>query len=59
MEQKYFKVSQVAKIFGMKPAIVRQYCHARGQRFAFQPVKRGNIFIDIKKFEEFLKKYQL
>lgn len=53
--QKYYKVSKVAQIFDLKPAIVRQFCHARGQRFAFQPVKGGNILIDIKKFEEFLK----
>ena len=55
MEQKYYKVSDVAKIFGLKPAIVRQFAHARGQRFAYQPVKNGNILIDVKKFEEFLK----
>ncbi len=55
MEQKYFKVTEVAKIFGLKPAVVRQLCHARGQRFAFQPVKGGNIMIDLKKFELFMK----
>ena len=55
MEQKYYKVREVAQIFGLKPAIVRQFCHAKGQRFAFQPVKRGNLMIDIKKFEDFLK----
>lgn len=55
MEQKYYKVREVAQIFGLKPAIVRQFCHAKGQRFAFQPVRRGNLYIDIKKFEDFLK----
>lgn len=55
MEQKYYKVREVAQIFGLKPAIVRQFCHAKGQRFAFQPVKRGCILVDIKKFEDFLK----
>lgn len=55
MEQKYFKVSKIAQIFDLKPAVVRQFCHAKGQRFAFQPVKGGNILIDIKKFEDFLK----
>ena len=58
MEQKYYKVSEVAQIFSLKPAVVRQFCHAKGQRFAFQPVKNGNILIDIKKFEEFLKLYK-
>lgn len=57
MEQKYYKVTEVAKIFGMKPALIRQFCHARGQRFAFQLVKRGNILIDVKEFEKFLKNY--
>lgn len=56
MEQKYYKVSDVARIFGLKPQIVRNYCHAKGQRFAFQPSGKGGcILVDIKKFEDFLK----
>lgn len=55
--QKYYKVSKIAQIFDLKPAIVRQLCHAKGQRFAFQLVKRGNILIDVKEFEKFLKNY--
>ena len=55
MEQKYFKVSEIAKIFSLKPVKVRQYCHAKGQRFAFQPIKGGNILIDKQKFEQWLK----
>ena len=55
MEQKYFKVSKIAQIFDLKPAVARQFCHAKGQRFAFQPIKGGNIYIDLKKFEDFLK----
>ena len=55
VERHHRTQSDVAKIFGLKPAIVRQFAHARGQRFAYQPVKNGNILIDVKKFEEFLK----
>lgn len=58
MNQKYFKVTEVAKIFSMKPARIRELCHARGQRFAFQPVKNGNILIDITEFEKWLKIYR-
>ena len=55
MERKYFKVSETAEIFGMSPKRIRNYCHTPGQLFAFQPVTNGNILIDVKKFEDFLK----
>jgi hypothetical protein len=42
-------------MFAMSPKKVREHCHAKGQRFAFQPVENGNILIDLKKYEEFLK----
>jgi predicted transcriptional regulator len=59
MEQKYYSVKEIAQIFGLKPAIVRDYCHAKGQRFAFQPVKNGNIYIDPQKFEKWFNFYQI
>ena len=55
MERKYYKVREVAEMFSMSPKKVREHCHAKGQRFAFQPVENGNILIDPKKYEEFLK----
>ena len=55
MEKKYYKVREVAEMFSMSPKKVREHCHAKGQRFAFQPVENGNILIDSKKYEEFLK----
>ena len=55
MERKYFKVSEVAEMFGMSPKAVRAHCHAPGQRFAFQVVTNGNILIDLKKFEDYMK----
>lgn len=54
MEQKYFKVTEVAKIYGMRPVMVRSFCHAKGQQFAFRPIPNGCFYIDLKKFEEFL-----
>lgn len=55
MEQKYYKVSEVAELLGMSVKKVRDYCHAKGQFFAHQTVANGNIMIDLKKFETFLK----
>lgn len=55
MSRKYYKVGEVAEIFAMSPKKVRECCHAPGQFFAFQPVKNGNILIDIEKFENYLK----
>ena len=57
MDQKYFSVKEAAKYFGRKPEFIRQICHAKDQRFAVQPVKGGNLMIDIKKCEEHIKKY--
>lgn len=54
MERKYYKVSEVAEIFGMSAKVVRAYCHGPHQNFAFQAVTNGNILIDLKKFETFL-----
>ena len=56
MERKYYKVKEAAEMFGISPKKIREHCHARGQRFAFQPVENGNILIDIKKYEDFLKR---
>lgn len=52
MEQKYFSVSEVALIYALKPAVVRSYCHAKGQSFAYQLVKSGKLLIDLKKFDK-------
>lgn len=54
MERKYYKVTEVAEIFGMSTKKVRAYCHGPHQTFAFQAVTNGNIMIDLKKFETFL-----
>lgn len=54
MEQKYYSVKEIAKIFGLKPEKVRDHCHAKWQRFAFQPAKGGNLMINLKKYEAWL-----
>lgn len=54
-KQKYFSVTYTAQLFGLNRATVLDYCHARGQRFAYQPSgENGKWLIDIEKFEEFL-----
>jgi hypothetical protein len=57
MDKKYYSVNEAAQIMSIKPKRLREMCHAKGQRFAFQPVKCGNIQIDIKELEKWMKKY--
>lgn len=56
VEQKYFKVADVAKHTGLNPVTVRNFCHARGQRFASRVGKNGHWMIDIKKFEDYIER---
>lgn len=56
MEQKYYKVSKISKIYGISAKMVRDMCHARGQKFAFRPVEHGNWIIDREKFEQHLER---
>ena len=44
---RFYKATEVAKIYGMTAEAVRNLCHARGQRFAMRLV-----------FDEFLKRKQ-
>ena len=54
MDKQLYKVSDIAKMFSMRPQMVRQFCHAKGQKFAYQPIKNGNFYIDPEKFKRFL-----
>lgn len=55
VKQRYFSVTNVAKILGMNRVTILELCHARGQRFAVQPTgENGKWFIDLEKFEDFL-----
>lgn len=52
IEQKYYSVREVSQIYALKPAVIRAYCHAKGQSFAYQMVKSGKLLIDLKKFDK-------
>lgn len=55
MRQKYHSVTDAAAMLGLNRVTILNYCHARGQRFAFQPSgKNGKWLIDLEKLEEFL-----
>ena len=41
IEQKYYSVREISQIHALKPAVIRAYCHAKGQSFAYQMVKSG------------------
>lgn len=56
MEKISATVEEIAEAYGMKPAFVRQLCHAKGQRFATKP-NGGRLYINIKKFNDFLNIY--
>lgn len=57
-EKKFYKVTEIARIYGIKIETVRNLCHARGQKFATRLVPNGRFYIDIEKFDEFLKRKQ-
>lgn len=57
MEKKLLTIKEASERYSIKPAILRNLCHARGQRFAFQLVRNGMIRIDPEKFEKWYKFY--
>lgn len=56
MDKKYYSVNEAAQIMSIKPKRLREMCHARGQKFAIRLTPRGKFYIDIEKFDEFLKR---
>jgi hypothetical protein len=60
MEQavKLFKPSQIAEEFGIKAEVVRNMCHARGQKFAIRFKPNGRFYIDREKFIDHLERKQ-
>lgn len=60
MEQhgKFYKATEIAKIYGIAVETVRNMCHARGQKFAIRLVPNGRFYIDGEKFGEHLKRKQ-
>ena len=56
IKPRYYKVGKIAEIFGLQAKMVRDMCHARGQRFAFRQVAGGNWMIDKERFEKYLER---
>ena len=50
---KYKSVSEISKLYGISRDMVREMCHARGQKFAFKP-NGGKFLIDHRRFREYL-----
>ena len=55
---KFYKATEIAKLYGMTAETVRNLCHARGQKFATRLVPNGRFYIDRERFEKFLEKRQ-
>ena len=57
MEQlkKMYSVAEIARIYGFKDEAVRDMCHARGEKFAYQ-LNGGKWYIDLKKFKAYLER---
>ena len=52
----YISAKETAERFGMKLKEVRNVCHARGQKFAYQLVPGGKFYIDPDKFQAFMER---
>ena len=57
MGKKLLTIKEASERYSIKPARLREMCHAIGQRFAFQFVKGGNLLIDPEQFEKWHKLY--
>ena len=55
---KGLRTKEIAAKFGLSDDLVRNLCHARGQRFAVRLVPNGRWYIDDEKFEEFWNRKQ-
>ena len=56
--ERFYKATEIAKLYGMTAETVRNLCHARGQKFATRLVQNGRFYINREKFEEYLKRKQ-
>lgn len=52
----YLSARETAKQFGMHLDKVRNLCHARGQKFAYQLVPNGKFYIDPVKFKAYIER---
>lgn len=47
----YLSARETADKFNIKLEVVRNMCHARGQKFAYRLVPNGKFYIDPVKFQ--------
>ena len=52
----YISAKEAAAQFGMHLDVIRNMCHARGQRFAYQLVPNGKFYIDPVKLQEHIER---
>ena len=52
----YLKAREIAEKYGMKVDVVRNLCHAKGQKFAYQIVPNGRFYIDEEKFKDYMER---
>lgn len=57
MDKKLLTIKEASERYSIKPARLREMCHAKGQRFAIQIVKNGMLRIDPEQFEKWYKLY--
>ena len=56
----FLSCKEIANRFGMDVRMVRNLCHARGQKFAYQLNKpHGKYYIDPDQFEHFIRERRL
>lgn len=56
----YRSATEIAEMFNLDVRVVRNLCHARGQRFAYRlNGPKGKFHIDPVKFHEFIKERRL
>lgn len=55
--EKLLSCKEISEKFGLKVEIVRNMCHARGQKFAFRLVEpSGKFYIDPVRFQNYLER---
>ena len=49
--EKFIRIAQASKIYGIPEDFLREMCNSSRQRFAFRRGKQGNFFINVAKFD--------
>lgn len=56
MPDRHRSVKEISEMFGFKAEMIRNMCHAKGQRFAVRIVPNGKFWIDPVKFKEHIER---